>query len=324
MGVTPDDRDLLGAYALDALDPDEVVMVEALLERDPDAAREVQRLRGAASWIAATEALAPPRDLRTHLFERATVVPPELRAYRRAVARHESLLDSISEDDLGTGTTNGLSVGDLIVHLAAMESAVAETIGLPSTVSDATEVVARTEAYVAAYGNDPLGAGRHTWRDATAALEAWALQDDGRARLPWNGFDVGRRTALASRAFELWTHDDDVRVALGRAPEVPTESELSLMSDIAVGILPACVAVTSGSHAAAARIVLTGPGGGDWTLSFDGRRHDDVVVTVTMDAVTYCRLVAERVTPDDCGAIVDGDLELGRRILESASALATL
>lgn len=96
------------------------------------------------------------------------------------------------------------------------------------------------------------------------------------------------------------------------------------MSDIAVGILPACVAVSGGSPAAAARIVLTGPGGGDWTLSFDGREHDDVAVTVTMDTVTCCRLVAERVTPDDGGAIVNGDLEFGRRILESASALATL
>lgn len=322
--MTPDDRELLGAYALDALDADETAAVEALLERDPDAAREVQRLRGAASWIAATEALAPPRDLRAHLFERATEVPAELRAYRQAVARHESLLDSISERDLDAETANGLSVGDLVVHLAAMESAVAETVGLPCTVSDATEVTARTDAYIGAFGDDPLGAGRHTWRDATEAMDAWAVRDGGRALFPWSGFEVARRTALATRAFELWTHDDDVRVALGREREVPTESELALMSDIAVGILPACVAAAGGAPAAAARIVLTGPGGGDWTLSFDGRNHDDVAVTVTMDTVTYCRLVAERVTPNDCGAIVDGDLEFGRRILESASAFATL
>ena len=170
----------------------------------------------------------------------------------------------------------------------------------------------------------PLGAGRHTWRAATEAMGAWALRDNGRAVLPWSGFEVARRTALATRAFELWTHDDDVRVALGREREVPTESELALMSYIAVGILPACVAAAGGAPAAAARIVLTGPGGGDWTLSFDGRNHDDVAVTVTMDTVKYCRLVAERATPDGCGAIVDGDLEFGRRILESASAFATL
>ncbi len=324
MGVTPDDRDLLGAYALDALDADEVAIVESRLERDPDAAREVQRLRGAASWIAATEALAPPRDLRTHLFERAKAVPPELRAYRQAVARHESLLGSISEHDLDAVTANGLSVGDLVVHLAAMESAVAETVGLPCAVSDATDVELRTDAYLAAYGADPLYAGRRSWRDATEAMDAWAMKHDGRARLPWSGFEVTRRTALATRAFELWTHDDDVRVALGRSCEVPTAPELALMSDIAVGILPACVVSTGGPAAAAARIVLTGPGGGEWTLSFDGHQHDDVAVTITMDTVTYCRLVAERVTPDGCDAIVDGDPALGRRILESASALATL
>lgn len=324
MGLAPDDRDLLGAYALDALDEDEVLIVDALLERDPDAAREVQRLRSAASWIAATEALAPPRDLRTHLLERARTAPPEVRAYRQAVARHESLLDSISEYDLHTRTTNGLSVGDLVVHLAAMESAVAETVGFPCLVSDATDVEMRTDAYRAVYGADPLDAGRRAWRDATEALDAWAMKDDGPARLPWSGFEVTRRTALATRAFELWTHDDDVRVALGRAREVPTEPELALMSDVAVGILPACVASTRGPAATAARIVLTGAGGGDWVLSFDGRQHGDVAVTVTMDTVTYCRLVAERVTPDDCGAILDGDRDFGRRILESASALATL
>ena len=259
MGVTPDHRDLLGAYALDALDADEVAIVEELLERDPDAAREVERLRGAASWIAATEALAPPRDLRTHLFERTKVVPPEVRAYRQAVARHESLLGSISEYELDAVTANGLSVGDLVVHLAAMESAVAETVGLPCTVSDATDVEIRTDAYRAVYGADPLDAGRRAWRDASEALDAWAMKDDGTARLPWSGFEVTRRTALATRAFELWTHDDDVRVALGRDREVPTEPELALMSDIAVGILPACVASTGRPAAAAVDLYYTDP-----------------------------------------------------------------
>lgn len=324
MGVTPDDRELLGAYALDALDDHEIVAVEALLERDPNAAREVERLREAASWIAATEALAPPRDLRAQLFQRARDLPLELRAYRQAVARHEALLDSVPETALDAETVNGLSVGGLVVHLASMESAVAETVGLPCTLTEATDVAARTDDYLAAYGADPLGAGRGAWRDATEVIDTWAATSDGRARLPWSGFELPRRVVLATRAFELWTHDDDVRVALGRDREIPTESELGLMSDIAVNILPACVAAKGAPVAAAARVVLTGSGGGEWTVSLDGREHAAVDVTITMDTVEYCRLVAERVTPAGCGAVLDGDHDLGRRILECASALATL
>ena len=323
MGMTRDDRELLGAYALDALDDHEVAAVEALLERDPDAQREVARLREAASWIAATEALAPPRDLRAQLFERAHAVPPELRLYRQAVSHHERLLDSLPADSLHSQTSNGLNVGELVVHLAAQESAMAEAVGLPCEVTAETHIETRTGRYVEAYGEDPLGAGRMIWRTAADALDAWAASDAD-ANLAWNGSPMPRRTALAIRAFELWTHDDDIRVALGRDVEAPSESELAVMSDVAVGFLPGCLATRGVEARGAARVVLTGGGGGDWMVSLDGREHVMPEVTLTMDVVAYCRLVADRVTPADCGAIVEGDVEFGRQILECAGALATL
>ena len=95
MGVTPDARALLGAYALDAVDDDEAAAVAELVAEDEAADRELHRLRGAAAWIGATEALAPPRDLRAALLQRATPVPEEVRIYRMAMARHEELLDSL-------------------------------------------------------------------------------------------------------------------------------------------------------------------------------------------------------------------------------------
>src|ERR687897_1238192 len=63
--------ELLGAYALDAVDADEAVAVEAYLERAPQAAQEVARLRNAAAWIGATEALAPPPELHDSVLEAA-------------------------------------------------------------------------------------------------------------------------------------------------------------------------------------------------------------------------------------------------------------
>ncbi|MGZ4678178.1 MAG: maleylpyruvate isomerase family mycothiol-dependent enzyme [Acidimicrobiia bacterium] len=324
MGVTHDPRDLLGAYALDAVDDDEATAVEALMAADADTAAEVHRLRGVAAWIGATEALEPPGDLRAQMLERATPVPDELRVYRMAVARHEELLDSVPEDALNRPTANGLDVGDLVVHLAAMESAVAETIGLEQSVTDETDVEARTERYVEAIGADPLGTGRAAWRAAAEALDAWAAAGGEQGGVPWLGFTVSRRTLLATRAFEIWTHDDDIRDVLGRDRVVPGAAELGLMSDVAVGILPVCLAAVGERPAAAARVVLTGEGGGEWTVALDGGTYPEPAVTITMDVVDYCRVVAERLPPDDCGATFAGDEALGRKVLACASALATL
>lgn len=326
MDVSTEGHDLLGAYALDAVDDADAATVEQLLTEDADAARELERLRGAAAWIGATEALEPPRDLRAQLLDRARPVPEEVRVYRLAMARHEALLDSLPTDALDRPTANGLPVGDLVVHLASMESAVAETVGHPQAVTAETEVVARTDAYVAAVGADPLGAGRAAWRDAVDALDAWAVAGGEQGGLPWNGFTVTRRTLLGTRAFETWTHDDDIRDALGRERVVPEPVELGLMSDIAVNILPFCLAATGRTAAASARVVLTGDGGGEWTVPLDGGDHPEPAVTITMRTVDYCRVVAERLGPDpaECGAVLVGDEALGRAVLECASALSTL
>jgi uncharacterized protein (TIGR03083 family) len=324
VGVTPDAHELLGAYALDALDDDEARAVEALVAEDAAASRELHRLRGAAAWIGATEALAPPRDLRTQLLERATPVPEEVRIYRMAMARHEELLDSLPVDALDRPTANGLSIGELVVHLASMESAVAETVGMDQVVTDETDVAARTQRYLDAVGDDPLGRGRRSWRDAVDALDAWAVAGGERGGLPWNGFTVSRRTLLATRAFETWTHDDDIRDALSHERCVPHPVELEVMSEIAVNIQPFCLAAAGVAAEASARIVLTGAGGGDWTVSLDGAEHAAPTVTITMNVVDYCRVVAERLTPDACETTIEGDEALGRTMLACASALATL
>ena len=47
-------------------------------------------------------------------------------------------------------------------------------------------------------------------------------------------------------------------------------------------------------------------------------------MTITMDVVDYCRVVAERLTPEACNATIEGDEALGRTMLACVSALATL
>ncbi|WP_199424318.1 anti-sigma factor [Actinotalea solisilvae] len=57
-------RDLLGAYALDAVDDLERRAVERLVARDTDAAAELAQLRATVAELAATDAAPPPAGLR--------------------------------------------------------------------------------------------------------------------------------------------------------------------------------------------------------------------------------------------------------------------
>jgi len=63
----PDDaatRELLGAWALDALDDAERARVDDLVARDPEVAREARSLRETAAVLGAAAAVAPPEALR--------------------------------------------------------------------------------------------------------------------------------------------------------------------------------------------------------------------------------------------------------------------
>lgn len=74
MTVPFDDTDLeelLGAYALDACEPEEAVALELLFVRRPDLARDAARLADAAVWSAASGVLEPPPSLWQAVFDHA-------------------------------------------------------------------------------------------------------------------------------------------------------------------------------------------------------------------------------------------------------------
>ncbi|MEZ5382102.1 MAG: hypothetical protein R2754_09965 [Microthrixaceae bacterium] len=66
-------RELLGAYALDAVDADERLAVEELLERSPDARAELATLQVAVDALAAEAATAPPIGTWQRLQDRLAV-----------------------------------------------------------------------------------------------------------------------------------------------------------------------------------------------------------------------------------------------------------
>lgn len=76
MTISDDDaRTLLGAYALDAVDPDERAAVERLVASDPEAAGELAQLTAVAATLGDAVAGEPPAALRSSVLAAVAGVP---------------------------------------------------------------------------------------------------------------------------------------------------------------------------------------------------------------------------------------------------------
>jgi hypothetical protein len=123
------------------------------------------------------------------------------------------------------------------------------------------------------------------------------------------------RDALVQRAFETWTHRDDI----GAIGAIPPPEQIHRIIELAVALLPAALRVTDPAHADRAwRLVLHGAGGGDWTVPA-GAAH--VEVTIGADATAFTRLAANRRSPRTLAHTVTGDHALAEAILRVATTL---
>jgi hypothetical protein len=130
---------------------------------------------------------------------------------------------------------------------------------------------------------------------------------------------------LVVRAFELWIHENDIRKVVGLPASVPDPATLRLMTDLAVALLPHGVARVSGVVAPVdVHLVLTGPGGGTWDVPLGDRTSSAEVpeVAIVADAVAFCRLVGDRIDPDELGAHLTGAAGHAPAVLAGAAALA--
>jgi uncharacterized protein (TIGR03083 family) len=332
-------EELLGAYALDACEPDEIVAVEAVLARRPDLAVEAARLSRAATWIGATDALEPPTRLRGTVLERVRARPtrptrppghfddPVVELYREQSRRFEEAVDLVRDDALDEITANGLSARDLVVHEAAQESLLAQAVGdtpVPEVVE--TRIEARTAEFVELLASRPLDDALDLWRASVDANCAWAT-GGARGSAKWRGLELDRDDAIIVRAFETWIHTDDLRRVAGLDGLPPDPPHLSLMSDLAGRTLSMALGLVDRTRPGkTARLVLTGAGGGEWLVAMDGSGLGAGVpdVTVTADVVDWCLLVGDRTSPAAMAHAVEGDAGLAEDLLAAAPALATL
>ena len=328
MDLTPEEfEDMVGAYALDACEPHEVEAMERFIAGHRESAADVERLREVAAGLGAAGASTPPVTVRERLLhaaaDRVSPLAADI-ALQRETDRFDSFLSTLVEGDLGVLTHNGLTVRELVQHVEAIDRAFIEAAEQPSSAYiGSREVEAVTTRDLSERVAEPFAETvtrfRHTRRRLVGLHEQ--LPADRRVA------GYGRDDTLVIRAFETWTHHDDLRHALGRDSALPDAEVIRSMAELAMKALPLALAARGSARPGhTARVVLEGPGGGEWTVACAPGEtpalNPDVVVRASV--VDWCRRFADRIEPDDVMARVDGDDGLARDLVAAANAFAGL
>ncbi len=313
--------DLLGAWALDAMEADEAAAVEAHLDVCVACAVQARRLRAATGWLGADQVSPAPPALRDSVLAtaRAARAPVVLRtlvgAYAAQVAHLDQALAELGPAGWRQADPRHDSVGGIVAHLAGNDARLAADLGLPAAVPSGTGL-----------DIDDGRAVKAAWRAQTEVLRrglAGGADLTRPVRLAGSGDPTGPlRDALVQRAFETWIHLDDIALATHRPLSTPPPEQVRRIVDLAVGVLPTALRAHGASRPGrAARLALTGPAGGTWTVPLDTGPPGDVAVTITTDAVEFARLVANRRGPGTLRHTVAGDRALAAELLRVAATL---
>ena len=177
--------------------------------------------------------------------------------HRVELARAILLLRDLTVDDWGRPVDPpefaGWTVHDVVVHLVANESLLADQLGVPvpGIPETATDNEGRTAQARARHAGRPPA---HAVAELEAAAEATDTEVTvrGEARLnepiDWWGGRAATAVALLVRAFETWTHADDIRRAIGADMVDPPPASLLTMAHAACGFVPSMLAVRGAYH----------------------------------------------------------------------------
>ena len=162
------------------------------------------------------------------------------------------------------------------------------------------------------------------WERAVATVRAAGSRIEP---LRWFGSPRPASQVLTYRAFETWTHAGDIAVALGRPrPSLPG-SALATMAAESMALLPHCMGARGTARpGTSARLVLTGPGGGEFLVALAPGEEPCATPAVTLEATVFdwCLRVADRCDDAAMPLRFDGDEAIGRELVAAASAFATL
>jgi uncharacterized protein (TIGR03083 family) len=242
-------------------------------------------------------------------------------AFSRATGAFYGLLCALRDDDWRITVLRGLDVQGLVGHLIGVEDDMHRCLSGDPEVADASHVES-TQPAAARQAGRPAVLTRADWRRATdRTLDLVHAAGDPCAEVAMHGMRLPLGALLVVRAFELWTHDNDIRRAARLPLTVPDSATLGLMTGLAARLLPHAAVRTGLREPVNVRLVLTGPGGGTWDIAV-GEGRDSVSIRIVADAVGFCRLVANRVTPADLDLHITGDPGRAAGVLAAVSALA--
>jgi uncharacterized protein (TIGR03083 family) len=270
------------------------------------------------------------RVLAASLLARAAGRPepasPEIcpaEAFRRTADGLHQMLGVLSPEDWHRPALRGLDVQGLIGHLTGVEEDVQRGLARDPRVAQASHVESTQPAADRQAGRPPADT-RAEWRRTTGhTLDLVRAAGDSDAGIAVHGMRVSLDTLLVVRAFELWVHDNDIRQAVGLPLSVPDPSTLTLMTQLAAQLLPHAAARGGVHEPISVHLVLTGPGGGTWDIPVGGDSPPaSVTVGIVADAVEFCRLLANRITPGALRPHISGNADRAAMVLATASLLA--
>lgn len=245
-------------------------------------------------------------------------------AFSRAADAFLGLLSVLPDDAWRTPVLRDLDVQGLVGHLTGVEDDVQRAIAGDPDVARADHVASTQPAAERQAGRSPEET-RRGWRSAADRTLADVQGANLDAPAPMHGMQLPLGALLVVRAFELWIHENDIRGVVGLPASVPDPATLRLMTDLAVQLLPHGVARVADDVAPLdVHLVLTGPGGGTWDVALGDRTAPGNVpeVAIVADAVAFCRLVGDRIDPDELGAHMTGATGHAPTVLAGAAALA--
>lgn len=307
----------LEAYALDLLDKPAVAAVEEALVEHPDLVDRVAAIRETLVALAYEDgAVSPPpvRDsvLAAALESRGSGYPIDrvlpaaaLDCYSAAANDLAAVLDTLGDDEWQAPTVYAVPVIELIQHLSGVDALLAARLRGERELDDASvsHVTFRDDG---ADVTDPPSVVDRWRRHSEMVVEAAA----GLSTAAWEreidffGLRASADAVLVARAFELWTHTEDICRATDRALRPPPTPVLRTMADAAVNLLGHLISTSDAHRRKTLRITLTGAGGGSWLASLDRPADSGIVdpthtadATIVADVVDFCRLCADRMRP---------------------------
>lgn len=247
-----------------------------------------------------------------------------------AFASVEALLRELPADDWHRPTSlPGWDVQAVAVHVFSTEAMLLgeaapdvpiDRDSLPHVRND---IGAANEAWVqgwAASSPEEVVAGLRARADRRLAV--LRAMDD--AAWDADGFTpAGRDTYgrfMRIRIMDVWMHEQDIREAVGRPGHTEGPVVELALDEIATGLGYAVGKRAGAPDGSTVTFALAGPAGRDVHVAVDGRAavvpalDGPPTVTVRSDVLTFTRLAGGRTT-DTAGVEVDGDAELGARIL---------